>query len=568
MKIFASAVAVVTVTGLFTAASTHAFCGFYVSGADATLYNAATMVVLMRDGRRTVLSMQNDYQGPPEDFALVVPVPQVLREENVKTLPREVFQRVDQLAAPRLVEYWERDPCAPLDSFGLGGLGLRGTGHGGGGTGEGTIGLGVVVEAEFSVGEYDVVVLSARDSSGLDTWLRTNDYNIPTGAESVLRPYVEAGTKFFVAKVAVDRVTFEDGKVVLSPLRFHYDHDELSLPVRLGLLNSAGQQDLIVHILARGKRYEAANYPNTFIPTNIRVDDAVRHDFGAFYDLLFRRTVATNPGSVVTEYAWDANTCDPCPVPALTPSEIATLGADVLSNRAGADDSSAGRLGLLGGFGGGGWVLTRLHYRYGREGLANDLVFREAEPVIGGRGMPNEAGELAERDAQRAPVNNFQGRYVILHRWEGPVACDEPQRGSWGGPPGQPAASIFGMQSPAMNPSVMQRAAGAPADVPRVSSVGLAVKEDIPTIGIRAGVVEPALPADPGPPRGVEMPAPPAPTEAPAPAQPETPPAPAAATAGDGSGCAGCAIGPGRAAATLAWILPVLVVLLARRRTA
>src|SRR5215831_17723785 len=86
-----------------------AFCGFYVSGADARLTNNATQVVLMRDGQRTVLSMQNGYQGPPQDFAMVVPVPVVLHKENVKTLARDVFDRVDQLTAPRLVEYWEQD---------------------------------------------------------------------------------------------------------------------------------------------------------------------------------------------------------------------------------------------------------------------------------------------------------------------------------------------------------------------------------------------------------------------------------------------------------------------------
>jgi hypothetical protein len=88
-----------------------AFCGFYVSGADTKLYNNATQVVLLRDGVRTVLSMQNNYQGPPEGFAMVVPVPVVLQKENVKTLPPAVFERVDRLTAPRLVEYWEQDPC-------------------------------------------------------------------------------------------------------------------------------------------------------------------------------------------------------------------------------------------------------------------------------------------------------------------------------------------------------------------------------------------------------------------------------------------------------------------------
>ena len=84
-------------------APARAFCGFYVSGADAELYNDATVVVLMRDGTTTVLSMRNAYEGPPENFAMVVPVPTVIQEEDVHTLPAEVFRRVDALAAPRLV---------------------------------------------------------------------------------------------------------------------------------------------------------------------------------------------------------------------------------------------------------------------------------------------------------------------------------------------------------------------------------------------------------------------------------------------------------------------------------
>src|SRR5215472_1543135 len=95
------------------AGQADAFCGFYVAGTESTLTNDATLVVMMRDGTRTVLSMQNTYTGPPQDFAMVVPVPVVLREANVKILPRDVFTKVEQLTAPRLVEYWEQDPCAP-----------------------------------------------------------------------------------------------------------------------------------------------------------------------------------------------------------------------------------------------------------------------------------------------------------------------------------------------------------------------------------------------------------------------------------------------------------------------
>src|SRR5262249_35907763 len=111
----AAAAAVAALLLLATARPARAFCGFYVSGAEATLTNDATLVVMMRAGNRTVLSMQNTYAGPPQDFAMVVPVPVVLREANVKILPREVFGKVERLTAPRLGEYWERDPCTLPD---------------------------------------------------------------------------------------------------------------------------------------------------------------------------------------------------------------------------------------------------------------------------------------------------------------------------------------------------------------------------------------------------------------------------------------------------------------------
>ena len=145
-----------------------AFCGFYVSGADTKLVNNATQVVLMRAGTRTVLSMENNYQGPPENFAMVVPVPIVLQKENVKTLTRDVFDHVDKLGAPRLVEYWEQDPCAQPVEYKRKGLVYPSPPmmlQEGGAPG----GLGVKIEAQFTVGEYEVVVLSARDSTGLDT---------------------------------------------------------------------------------------------------------------------------------------------------------------------------------------------------------------------------------------------------------------------------------------------------------------------------------------------------------------------------------------------------------------
>jgi hypothetical protein len=84
-----------------------------------------------------------------------------------------------------------------------------------------------------------------------------------------------------------------------------------------------------VHILARNQRYEVANYPNATLPTNLDVDDKVRDGFGGFINALYDKTQQKHPRAVITEYAWDASTCDPCPGPTLAGRHFLTLGADV-----------------------------------------------------------------------------------------------------------------------------------------------------------------------------------------------------------------------------------------------
>ena len=465
-------IAAVMAAALFAPTVAQAFCGFYINGAGGEMFNNATQVVLMRQGTRTVLAMQNNYQGPPADFAMVIPVPVVLHEPDVKTLPKDVFGKVDTMGAPRLVEYWEQDPChqedrderrymksasqpmsAPVAEAAPGNYGVK-------------------IEAKFTVGEYNIVILSATESTGLDRYLRDQHYQIPKGAEALLRPYVAGGSKFFVAKVDPKKVRFEHGQAMLSPLRFHYDSDEFSLPIRLGLANSNGTQDLIVSILSQNQRYELANYKNVTIPTNLDVKDEVRTRFGEFYAALFDRTVEQNPGAVITEYAWDAGTCDPCPGPQLDGSDFLTLGSDVLGGEPY------------------GFVLTRLHARYGKDGAPNDLVFKQAPPIVGGREIRDEAGHLEER-AKPDSTNNFQGRYAIRHAWTGTIACANPRRGVWGGPP--EGVQIADGAVAATNLAFAPRG--------QVSLPNL-VAQDVPEIAVKRGVPLPGGAGFSGKPQG------------------------------------------------------------------
>ena len=423
----------------------RAFCGFFVAGSDAKLTNNASQVVLLRKGNRTVMTMSNTYQGPPQDFAMVVPVPVVLHKENVRTLAADVFDKVDSLSAPRLVEYWEQDPCRREMYEGMD-KALASPMSAADEEDDSDAprkrrDLGVRVEARFVAGEYEIVILSAKESSGLETWLRLGHYNIPRGAAAALAPYVRDRSKFFVAKVNINKVRRDAAGVVqLSPLRFSFDDNQLRLPVRLGLLNAAGKQDLIVYIVHPTARFEVANYTNAFIPTNLEVGAAVSSNFPAFYAELFDATVERmGRKAVVTEYAWQTSSCDPCPTPPLSLDELSSLGMDVLEGIGAAppepppsmpgstkpsvisrEQMAATQARAAPRFVGPqpSWVITRLHARYDKESLSEDLVFREAPPAIGGRaggngGIEGDGGAQVIRDA--SVDNNFQGRYIIRH---------------------------------------------------------------------------------------------------------------------------------------------------------
>jgi len=496
------------------AAPASAFCGFYVAGSDKGLFADASQVVLMRSGTRTVLSMQNDYRGPPEGFALVVPVPVVLQKENVKTLKKELFEKVDRLGSPRLVEYWEQDPCAPPPAEvdqGIGGIGGLAVGSGGGAKGGG----GVTIEAQFTVGEYEIVILSAKDAAGLEAWLHEQKYAIPAGAEPYFRPYVQAGMKFFVAKVDPSKVKFEDGRAALSPLRFHYDSEAFSLPVRLGLINSSGDQDIIINILADDQRYEVANRPNATIPTNLDVSEGARDKFAEFYVALFDRTLEKNPNAVVTEYAWPVGNCDPCPGTSawLSNADLQSLGVDVMpvpdaGPRARHRSST--------------YLLTRLHARYSKTSMGDDFVFKAAPAIVGGREhYATDGGLETGSTTWGAYTNTFQARYAIRHPWGGAIECKEPHRGRWGGPPhGVPPTAApatktafaargaidlnamldgrsvapfdpdAGSAAPSSGPvdAGAQDAGTAPADAPKKSSCGCEAV-GAPAVGSFAGLV-------------------------------------------------------------------------------
>jgi len=388
----------------------RAFVGVFVGRGDSVLESPATTVVLMRASDHVVVSVRPEYQGPAEDFALVLPVPASVDGDGVRALRPDAFERIELLAAPRLVDLRERDPCATGAAARVGRLPWVGPGR---------LRLAVLppsAEARFGPNPYDVTVVSVRDAAGLGGWLRRRGYRPPAGLERAVRPYVESGYRFLIARVDASDVSFEDGHAILAPLRFHFRSEQVVLPLRLARASGDRPHDLVVHVLAR-ERMESANRDDVLVPTNLVALAPARDRMGEVYATILDRVFQRHPAAVVTEYAWDAGQCDPCPTRPLSRTDLTTFGTDVTG------PASPDR-----------FVLTRLH-TWIDDPETSDLALEQGPPIAGGSGRPRSADLLPQWIDHRADANAFQARYAILRPWRDTVSCAAPRRGRWGPPP-------------------------------------------------------------------------------------------------------------------------------------
>jgi hypothetical protein len=377
----------------------RAFCGFYVAKADTAIFNRASQVVLVRDGDRTVLTMANDFKGAPTEFAVVIPVPTFIHREQIHVADKALIDHLDGYSAPRLVEYFDENPCRRYEEM------TRLAAASGArksmvadASDRRARSLGVSIEAKYTVGEYDILILSAKESNGLETWLTENGYKIPAGASAVLGSYIRQNMRFFVARVNLKEQS-RLGFTYLRPLQVAYESPKFMLPIRLGTVNANGPQELFIYALTRTGRVETTNYRTVRLPSDQELPAYIKEDFPRFYRAMFDEQVRRHDmRAVFLEYAWDMGWCDPCAADPLSSRELRELGVFWLDDQgpapAGRPRNIAPMPQAQNAF------VTRLHVRYDGAHFPEDLVFQET----------------GDRE-------NFQGRYILRHPWNGSDTC-------------------------------------------------------------------------------------------------------------------------------------------------
>ena len=370
----------------------HSFCGFYVAKADTKIFNKASQVVLARQDDKTVITMVNDFKGDPKEFAVVIPVPTLIERGQINVGDKKVIDHLDAYTSPRLVEYYDGSPCQLALREGR--MSFDAAAPASRSTILRAEALGVTVQAQYTVGEYDIVILSAKQGEGLETWLKENGYRLPKGASEVLGSYIKQKMHFFVAKVNLKEQS-KLGFNYLRPIQVAYESSKFMLPLRLGTLNADGYQELFIYALTQRGRVEPTNYRSVKLPTGMDLPVYIKTRFKDFYRDMFEQQVKkSDMRAVFTEYAWDMNWCDPCAADPLSAEELHGLGVfwmdDSQSLSAPAPRWPMPLPGARNVF------VTRMHVRYDAQHFPEDLVLQET-----------------------SDRNNFQARYVLRHPWKG-----------------------------------------------------------------------------------------------------------------------------------------------------
>jgi hypothetical protein len=253
----------------------------------------------------------------------------------------------------------------------------------------------VRIEAQYDIEEYKIIILSAKESDGLQLWLEANGYKVPEAARQVLEPYVRSNMKFFLVKVNLEKVKNRHSEY-LRPIQIRFDHAKFMLPLRLGMANSNGSQDMIVYALTTAGRVECTNYRTVKMPSDRNIPLYVEPKFGDFYKSLFEKTYKQEGrNAVFLEYAWNVSPytavkCDPCVGPPPVNYDFVEAGADWITQSNNFNQTI---------------FFTRLHVRYSRDKFPSDLQFQVT---------PNS--------------ENFQCRYVLTYPASGDdFSCDAGQ---------------------------------------------------------------------------------------------------------------------------------------------
>ena len=340
-----------------------AFVGVYITKDGSNVTSSHSKVVIARKDQKTILTATSDFNTTATSFALVIPVPSTVKTANIRYVNYETVNKLDTYTSPRLIEYIDYDPCNP-DSMKRPPIVTDQSFT--------TIDMDKAIALETSVPEtvtpHNVIVLTSKESVGIDITLKKYGYNVPQNYLAALKQYNDAQMKFIIVEVTKNN---NNTATWLQPVQIEYESEQLSLPVNIGALNAPQNQkhDMLLFTLSSHGEILTTNYQTKIMPGNLDLPAISINEFTKFYDAFMNKVFVVHPEIIRKEYSWPMGACKPCTSTPLSIDELSTLGTFWYHL------PKEGRIGLVEPFS--AIYVTRLHTQYTYDTFENDLTFEE-----------------------------------------------------------------------------------------------------------------------------------------------------------------------------------------------
>jgi hypothetical protein len=199
--------------------------GVFVWNKGADIHQPAQKAIIYFEGTNEVMILQVKYEGPPRDFAWVVPLPS---KPDVAAIDanKSPFEEISLYT--QLRRRW-------------------------GGRGKGLQTEQVTVLERKVVGVYDIAILAASNADALSSWLNKNGYTFPKKRREVLGYYTSKN--WFYVAMRIDRKALKSNEIKklstgeLQPIRFSFATKEMVYPLKISSVN-AGETEVLLYILS------------------------------------------------------------------------------------------------------------------------------------------------------------------------------------------------------------------------------------------------------------------------------------------------------------------------------
>jgi len=233
--------------------------------------------------------MASDYEGEPSEFALVIPVPSFIKKDQISVVDTKTIDHLDAYTAPRLVEYFDADPCERDRLMALA-MAPQPTPTAAMQPAAPEIsrrqGRGAIRHRRIR--RLDPVGGGQRRLDPLADRQRLQDSG---RREPVIGSYIKQKMHFFIAKVNLKRHAGQRARLSAAASGALRD-GEIHAAAAAGHRQRRRPQDLVIYALTPHGRIEATNYRTVKVPSDVDVPLFVKNDFANFYKATFEHAVA------------------------------------------------------------------------------------------------------------------------------------------------------------------------------------------------------------------------------------------------------------------------------------